>query len=652
MIREAISQVVEGGSLTPEVARAVMLEMMSGSATDSQIASFMTAMRMKGETIEEIAGFARAMRESASAVMAPEGAVDLCGTGGDGSGTFNISTIASFIVAASGVPVAKHGNRSVSSSSGSADLLEAMGLPHDLPPASVEACIRDAGIGFMFAPVFHSSMRNVLGPRREVAIRTFFNVLGPMTNPAGVRNQLMGVYDARLGRNIALALGSLGTSRAMVVNSGGRDEITSAGPTSVVELRDGEVSEYEIRPEELGLGLADASDLRGGTPLENARIALSILRGEESPRADSVLMNAAAAVYVAGRARDLREGMTIVREAVRSGAAFAKLREFASVSLGEEAARQRALPVGDLLGRRIVPEVLRERRAELTSELGRALIADEEGRALLESIDAGLVKEPSVLSVIVLSRALGIVRGGVPEVPEAPRPSRPFPDAIRSEGLSLICEYKPRAPSSPPLTVPPDPLAAVGAFERGGASAVSVLAERDFFGGGPELFSAVRSSTSLPMLYKDFVVCDGQVRLASRLGAGAVLLIAKALTAPALGGLVDSCSRHGVEPLVEVHDEADLERLASCGRQDSVRIVGVNSRDLQTLEVDLGVLGRLRPLVPEGKLLVAESGVRSPEDLRSLRGFDAALVGSALMSSADPEGAVRSLVSAGRGVPR
>ena len=652
MMREAISQVVEGRPLSSERARAVMHEMMSGSATDSQIASFMTAMRMKGETMEEIAGFARAMRESAAKVTAPEGAVDLCGTGGDGAGTFNISTVASFVVAASGVPVAKHGNRSVSSRSGSADLLEAMGLSYDLPPASVEACIRDAGIGFMFAPVFHSSMRNVLGPRREVAIRTFFNLLGPMTNPAGVRNQLMGVYDAGLSRSIASALDSLGTSRAMVVNCEGRDEIANTGPTKVVELRHGVLSEYEIRPEELGLDLAEPSDLAGGTPLENAGIALSILRGEDSRRTDAVLMNAAAAIYVGGRAGDLNEGMSIARKAVGSGAALAKLQEFAAVSRREEAARQGALTMRQLLGRRIVPEVLRERRAVFTTELVEALSGHEEGRTHLGSLDRGLIDEPSVLSVIVLSRIVRIIKEGMPEVPEAARPAGSFSASLESGGVSLVCEYKPRAPSSPPLAVPPDPARTADAFGAGGASAISVLAEPDFFGGGRELFSSVRSRTSLPMLYKDFVVCDGQVRLARQLGAGAVLLIAKALTSDALGTLVDSCGRHGVEPLVEVHDKADLEKLRSSGREGSVRMIGINSRDLQTLEVDLGVLGRLRPLVPEGKLLVAESGVRTSEDMASLKGFDAALVGSALMLSADLEGTVRGLVSAGREVAR
>ena len=653
MIREAIRQAVERRDLTMQVAHEVMHEMMAGIATQSQIASFVTAMRMKGETEEELLGFVTAMREDAVRISAPEGAVDLCGTGGDGSGTFNISTVSSFVVAAAGVPVAKHGNRAVSSRSGSADLLAALGIPFDLEPTAVETCLKMTSLGFMFAPMFHKSMRNVLGPRREIGIRTFFNILGPMANPAGVKQQLIGVYDPTLAPLIARVLRDLGTSRAMVVNGEGMDELTNLGKTRVVELIEDEIREYEISPEMFGIDVAEPEDIRGGNPVENARAALSILKGERSPRTDVVALNSAAALYISGRSSSLHEGLELAGEAIRSGRALAKLREFSAFAHDMERERQLERDVSELHGRRIVPEVLRLRCPELCRNLVAQISELNGGTRALKNLDNYLLKTPSVLSVLVLSRLRRVLDDGLVQTNSANRNPLSLSEAISSShGVSIIAEFKTTYPSAPPLHLSPDPVRVAEAYSAAGVAGVSVLVERDFFGGSPELFSIFRSKLSLPMLFKDFVATEMQIEFAKRLGADAVLLIAKALRPETLETLIGTCVAYGMEPLVELHDTVDLEKFSSCAREDSVRLVGINRRDLRTLEVSKGDLGELRGLVGADKIVIAESGVGCPRDILALRGFDAVLIGSMFMRAENLEKTVLETVSMGRSVGR
>lgn len=650
MIRDAIGAVVEGRHLDTMQAKEVMSELISGSATPSQIGAFLTASRMKGETEDELVGYALAMRESCARLSAPRNAVDLCGTGGDGAGTFNISTAASFIVSSCGVPVAKHGNRSVSSASGSADLLEALGIPYDLDPASVQASIDSTGFGFMFAPVFHSSMRNVVAPRREVGIRTLFNVLGPLTNPARVSNQLMGVYDPSIAPKVARVLSRLGVDRAMVVNGCGTDEMSNLGPTRVSELRDGAVREYTISPSDLGLDVVGPEELAAGSPMASARAVMSVLRGEKGPRYDAVALNAAAALYVSGAAQDLDVGLSLARQSVETGRAMRKMREIAEFARGKESERQRVMDVPSLRSRRIVPDALRARASEITHDLERDILSLRDGRGRLDSLDPVLLSSPNVLSVIALSRLEDVMSKGVPDIDASRDGARPFYESISGRGLSVVGEYKPRSPSSMGAYVPPEPAAVAAAYERAGVSAMSVLVEDRFFGGSAELFSLIRESTSLPMLFKDFVVSEEQLDLAKRVGADAVLLIAKVLTKDALDRFMSLSVRNGVEPLVELHDAEDAEKLSSCDNAGLARMVGLNSRDLRTLRTDIPGLTALRARIPSDKLVVAESGVRSGSDLRSLRGFHAILVGTALMESADVAKKAEELVSAGRGV--
>lgn len=648
MIREALARAVEGEDLSLEEARGAMADMMSGSATNSQMAAFITAMRMKGETEQELLGFATEMRANAVKVSAPPGAVDLCGTGGDGMVTPNISTIASFVAASAGVPVAKHGNRSVSSMCGSADLLGTFGIPYDLPPEAVEECMRRTGFGFMFAPVFHRSTRNVTPARKEIGIRTFFNILGPMCNPASVDYQLMGVYDPELVGKVASVLKSLGSKRALIVHGSGTDEITNAGETIVAEVSEDGVLEYALTPEDFGVEPSDAGHVVSGTPERNARAALSILKGDGGPWSDVVLMNAAAALYVSGKAKALGDGMALASAAVSEGRALAKLREFATVANSLEAEAQSKASVAELRGRRLAPDVMRTRCAELTEDLAAQIGSLQGGTEALSGLDQQMLRSPNVLSVLTLRRLQRVLAGGAECKFPSSRASRRFSESIASPGVSIIGEYKPRSPTSPPLALPPEPERAADAFSRSGMAAVSVLQEPEHFGGSQELFAFFRSRLRLPMLFKDFVATDQQIDLAGALGADAVLLIAKALDEAALNRLLDRIHSKSMEALIELHDQDDVRKLDSVPALSSGDMLGVNCRDLSTLEVSLDTLNRLRGALPKGRLVVAESGVRTGEEVSSLKGFDALLVGSALMQAEDVMAKAQSLVNAGR----
>jgi anthranilate phosphoribosyltransferase len=329
MIKEAIAKVVLNNHLTEAEAEAVMREIMQGEATDAQIASYITALRMKGETVDEITGSARIMREKAVPIkLDAKYQVDTCGTGGDMAHTFNISTTVAFVVAGAGVTVAKHGNRSVSSKSGSADVLQALGVNIEIASQQVEACIEEVGIGFLFAPMMHLAMKYAIGPRREIGIRTIFNLLGPLTNPARVTSQIMGVYSADLTGMLATALGNLGATHAFVVHGmDGLDEITITGKTKVSEFKGGIVKDYFIHPSDFGFSTGKADDLRGGDAKENASITVEVLKGQKGPRRDIVLLNAAAGINASGRASDFKEGIKLAAESIDSGAALKKLEE-------------------------------------------------------------------------------------------------------------------------------------------------------------------------------------------------------------------------------------------------------------------------------------------------------------------------------------
>jgi anthranilate phosphoribosyltransferase len=348
MIRSLIQKIVKCENLTEEEARRGMEFIMNGEATPSQIAAFITALRMKGETIDEITGAARAMRsmavtlevkgpavswESDGVNQAEEMVVDTCGTGGDGANTFNISTAVAFVAAGAGLTVAKHGNRAVSSKCGSADVLEKLGVNLSLTPEQVKACIAETGIGFLFAPLYHLAMKHAIGTRREIAIRTIFNLLGPLANPANANAQILGVYEPELTEKLANVLQRLGLKRAIVVHGHGTlDEFSMTGPSRVSELDGKSIRNYTVSPEDFGLPYAQPQDLDGGDAAQNSEILKRVFKGIDGPQLNAVLMNASALLVVAGRCKDFKDGVRLAREVIGSGKAMQKLEHLVTVS--------------------------------------------------------------------------------------------------------------------------------------------------------------------------------------------------------------------------------------------------------------------------------------------------------------------------------
>lgn len=339
-IREAIARVVVEKDLTEAEMISVMNEIMGGQATDAQIGAFITALRMKGETIDEIVGAVRVMREKATFIdtgvdTSGDGLLmDIVGTGGDGSGTFNVSTTTSFVVAAAGITVAKHGNRAISSSCGSADVLEALGVNLSLSPEKVSECIRTVGIGFLFAPMLHGAMKHAIGPRREIGIRSIFNILGPMTNPAGTNVQLTGVFDKKLTVTLAEVLLRLGMRRTLVVwGEGNMDEMTVTGTSHVADGHGNKVNSYTVEPEDVGLSRATLADIKGGADAaESAEMVREVLKGTAGAKLDMVLLNAGASLLAAGKVEDLRGGVELAREVVATGKPLEKLEQLVGFS--------------------------------------------------------------------------------------------------------------------------------------------------------------------------------------------------------------------------------------------------------------------------------------------------------------------------------
>jgi anthranilate phosphoribosyltransferase len=334
VIKEALSKIVARSDLTMAEAKEVMSEIMRGEATQAQIGAFLTALRMKGETVDEIAGCAQAMRESAIPVKPKRNQlVDTCGTGGDGKGTFNISTTVAFVAAGAGLAVAKHGNRSVSSKCGSADLLQALGVNLELNPEQVAQCIDEVGIGFLFAPKLHPAMKHALAPRQEIGLRTIFNILGPLSNPAQTKRQLLGVYHSDLTELMAEVLRALGAEHAFVVyGADGLDELSVTGRNKISRLYNDRIETYYLDPQDLGLTRGRVSDLAGGTAEENVTIAKALLKGERGPKRDVILLNAAAVLIAGGKTNSFAEGLKLAAESIDSGNALRKLEQFVKFS--------------------------------------------------------------------------------------------------------------------------------------------------------------------------------------------------------------------------------------------------------------------------------------------------------------------------------
>ena len=324
-----LQSVVFGNSLSEQEMMNAMTQVMGGKVSDIQLAAFLTALQVKGETVPEIVGAAKVMRDKAEKIKVnTSNIIDTCGTGGDGADTFNISTAVAFVVAGAGVTVAKHGNRAVSSKSGSADVLQCLGVNIDAPLRTIERCIEEVGIGFLFAPLMHKAMKHAVGVRKELGFRTFFNLLGPLTNPANANSQILGVFDSKWVNPLAEVLRDLGSKHAMVVHGfDGLDEITLTSETQISELRNGNITNYELDPKIFGYSLCSSEDLKGGAPEKNAKIIRDILKGKKGFKADIVLLNAGAAIYVGGKAKTIEQGILIANKSISSGEANKKLEE-------------------------------------------------------------------------------------------------------------------------------------------------------------------------------------------------------------------------------------------------------------------------------------------------------------------------------------
>ncbi len=665
MMREHLSAVLDGQRLSRRDMANCMAEVLRGEAADAQVAALLGALRVRGETVEELVGAALAVREVAVRVPSIGVVVDTCGTGGDARGTFNLSTAAALVASACGVTVAKHGNRSVSSKCGSADVLEALGARLDLDVPTLASLLVQTRLAFLFAPAHHPAFKRVANLRRELGVRTVFNLVGPLANPAGAQRQVLGVFDPRLAATMADVLLELGAQHALVVHGDGLDEVSVCGPTVVEEVHDGRRRRYVVTPDDLGLAVHPVESLRGGDAATNAAIILGVLDGTQGGPRDAVLANAAAALVVAGHATSLRAGVQRAAEVIDSGAARAHFERFLRVQSG-------GATILDAIVSRL-PVASRPPELAVVSTTGGAAPAqeplgfdastsppsdarvEESGHRIAANVAAGRTHSPRRASAVKpeygaaevrappvsgVNPEHGAVEVGAPSAsavkaehgavqvrtPSAPRvlaslESSPFAGGRFAAMLSarggptrLIAEVKRRSPSAGAIAAITDAAAYAQGCVAKGASAISVLTNEADFGGSLADLSTVRGAVEVPVLRKEFVVDPRQLGEAAALGADAVLLIV-AVLGGGLRAMLAATRARGLDALVEVHDEHELTLALAAGAS----IIGINNRDLRTFHVDLSVSERLVNLVPAHLKVVAESGLRSQDDLDRLR---------------------------------
>ncbi len=579
-IKDLLTLLIERHDLPRDTMLGAMHALMGGEWTPAQIAGFLIALRMKGETVAEIAAAADVMRELSLKVPLSEvdHLVDTCGTGGDGAHTFNISTASAFVAAACGARVAKHGGRSVSSTSGSADVLEALGVNVNLTPEKVAEAVKKIGVGFMFAPNHHSAMKHAAPVRRELGVRTLFTLLGPLTNPAGAPNQVRGVFSRELTGKLARVLQALGSRHVLVVHAEeGLDELSLASPTFVAELKDGHVTEYEFEPGVFGLPQVTASDMvvkgKAGRPAcwrhrhRRAQRRGGNLRRRQGPQPDGR--------RGAGAARDCQHG--------RAGCA-------------------RALSPLQPVMSDILEKILATKRGEIAAGLAEVPMAEMRARAE----DASL--------------------------------SRDFVGALRARIAAgkpaVIAEIKKASPSKGVIRPDFRPAEIAASYEAGGAACLSVLTDRDYFQGDPEYLKAARAACTLPVLRKDFIIDPYQVYEARAMGADCILLIVAALELPAMQALEALAHELGMAVLVESHNAEELD----AALQLKTPLQGINNRNLRTFEVSLDTTLGLLPKIGRDRMVITESGILAPADVATMRHHDvnAFLVGEAFMRAPDP----------------
>ena len=586
MIVEATKKVVERQDLTAAEAEQVMDEIMSGEAEAVNMAAFLTALRMKGETVEEITAFAKGMRKHGIKVPVQGDVLEIVGTGGDEANSINISTTASILVAAAGYKVAKHGNRSVSSKSGAADCLEALGVKLDLEPEQNAKVLEASNICFMFAQKYHSAMRFVGPVRKALGIRTVFNILGPLANPAEADVELLGVYSEELVEPMAHVLDKLGVKRALVVYGQDRlDEISLSAPTTVMEVNQSTFTSYELTPAQFGMKRCDKSELVGGDGAQNAQITESILKGEcTDAKAEAVILNAGAGIYLMGGADSIAAGIQKARETIANGKAYEKLQQFVALT------------------NMILDDLAAATRARVERKMAQIPLETVKEQALNLAAKEGTF-------------------------------TFPFEQAIAKEGISFICEVKKASPSKGIIAEDFPYLEIAREYEKAGADCISVLTETDYFKGEDRFLREINDAVQIPTIRKDFIIDEYMIYEAKLLGASCVLLIAALLDTETIRQYKAICDQLGLSALVEAHDEAEAASALAAG----ARMVGVNNRNLKDFTVDIHNSTRLRELVPRNVLFVAESGIKTAEDIAELvsAGVNGVLIGETLMRSPD-----------------
>ena len=608
-MQTVLKTLVEGCSLSADAMRGAMHTIMSGEATPAQIGGFLVALRMKGETVDEIAAAAEVMRELARSVEV-EGAhlIDTCGTGGDASGTFNISTAAAFVVAAAGGRVAKHGNRSVSSRCGSADVLEAAGVNLELTPRQVAECIERIGVGFLFAPQHHGAMKHAIGPRRELGIRTLFNLLGPLSNPAGAPNQLLGVFDEVWVEPLAHVLHQLGSEHVLVVHAeDGLDEISIGAPTRVAQLRCGRVDIFTITPEQFGFERAPLEALKADDALSSLDIVRRVLDNQPGPARDIVTLNAGAAIYAANLEESLEPGIRRAAAVIENGSARGKFE--ALIELSRSFSRSKRTMT------RNPPDILRKILARKAEEI------QQRSRRL----------------------PLEVLKGHAQEASAARGFHQALLHRVETGKPAVIAEIKKASPSQGVIREDFKPVEIALSYAEGGAACLSVLTDHDFFQGAEANLQLARAACPLPVLRKDFIIDPYQVYEARAIEADCILLIVAALEDERMEELARLAQELDMDVLAEVHDAGELERCLALEME--IPLVGINNRDLRTFETSLQTTLDLLDRIPSDRLVVTESAIHTPEDVALMRknGVHAFLVGEAFMRAEQPGEALKAL---------
>ena len=591
-INEAVEKISSGDSLKKNEIKEVFLSIMNNKCNDAEIISFLMTLKTKGETVEEISGAAEVLREMCQKLELPsDQLVDTCGTGGDGQNTFNISTASAIVAAAAGVKIAKHGNKSISSKSGSADLLEYSGINIDLDEEQAKKCFDENGITFMFAPKYHKAMKSVSTVRKNIKTRTIFNVLGPLSNPANANFQILGVYDKKLVLPIAEVIKDLGVKRAMVVHSEeGLDEISCEKDTYVAELDEDKITEYTINPKDFDLEISPLESLKVNTVEESYKIFINMLGNNDKAAVNIVSLNAGAAIYIAGIKENLKSGIKFAKEIIESGKAMKKFEDIKK-SMPEE-----------IKTPQILKEILENKAKEVAERKIKISVKD------LKEID-------------YMSSLKRDFKGALL-------------DKISKNKAAVIAEIKRASPSMGELNMNIIPAKVASDFEAMGAACLSVLTDAKYFKGSGAILEMAKKGCSLPVLRKDFIIDEYQIDESVTMGADCILLIVSALEKELLKKLYNEAKQRNLDVIVEVHDHSELE----AALEIECDIIGINNRNLHTFEVDLNTTVDLIQYIKNEQLIITESGIHTRDDVKKMNdcGINTFLVGESLMTAKDP----------------